>query len=388
MSAGFSSSSTAPGGVGPLSRFLPPDFDPGRPLTLIAGQGRYPELIAERARADGLALRLIGYENETEDHLVRSFGPEERVVLKVGQVGKSLKALRQFGAGAALMAGRITPGRLFKGLHPDLKAMAILARLKERNAETIFGAVAAEIEGIGVRVLDARCFMDADLATPGLMTGGRLRVEPETLEHGLKVCKEVARLDIGQGIVVERGTVLAVEAFDVFDRLPKCFHPAFAKAGTESRALANPFQPLPGLPFAGANVDRDVGRLGLANDVFQGQGDGRGEDRDFIQIQHQRLGRSQLLLFPGDRFGHPENHRTAQVEQQDLAVRPHEELFFLGVDRKLVFAGVDGPDPGLLLQPGEAVDGQDVGHENPDPDRHDEIDEDGQPHHPIHDGHG
>src|SRR4051812_13127205 len=130
-----------------------------------------------------------------------------------------LKALDEFGAGAALMAGQITPKRLFKGLHPDLKATKILLSLKRRNAETIFGAIAREIEALGVLLLDARAFLDAQLATAGCMTGRKFPIEPEYLAHGVEIARECARLDIGQGCVVRRGTVLAVEAFEGTDEM-------------------------------------------------------------------------------------------------------------------------------------------------------------------------
>ncbi|MFW6354134.1 MAG: LpxI family protein, partial [Verrucomicrobiota bacterium] len=133
--------------------------------------------------------------------------------------GKMLKALRSLGARYALFVGQITPGRLFKDLSPDIKAMTMLARLKERNAETIFGSICAEIEKIGVEMLDARAFMDAQLATEGLMTPGRQRAEPEHIAHGIRMAREIAALDIGQGVVVRKGTVLAVEAFEGTDEM-------------------------------------------------------------------------------------------------------------------------------------------------------------------------
>jgi hypothetical protein len=117
------------------------------------------------------------------------------------------------------MAGQITPRRLFKGLHPDLKAVRILASLKRRNAETIFGAIAHEIEGLGVTLLDARSFLDAHLASPGCMTGKSFPIEREYLDHGIHIARESARLDIGQGCVVRKGTVLAVEAFEGTDEM-------------------------------------------------------------------------------------------------------------------------------------------------------------------------
>jgi UDP-2,3-diacylglucosamine hydrolase len=201
------------------SAFLPAHFDSRRPIALIAGQGIYPILIARAARAAGLPLRLIGFEEETPPDLVASFSEADRRILLVGQLGKMLKSLREFDAGYALMAGQITPRRLFKGLHPDLKATRILLGLKRRNAETIFGAIAQEIEDLGITLLDARSLLDDQLATAGCMTGRSFPIPREYLDHGIQIARECARLDIGQGCVVRKGTVLAVEAFEGTDEM-------------------------------------------------------------------------------------------------------------------------------------------------------------------------
>ena len=197
-----------------MSVFLPDDFDARRPLALIAGQGNYPVLLAQRARNAGIQLRLIELGGETSPELIESFSDDKRTSVKVGQVGKLLKELKKFDAGYAVMAGQVTPGILFKGLHPDLKAIRMLAGLDRRNAETIFGAIGDEIENVGVQLLDARVFMDDDLAEEGAMVKGKEKIEPEHLAHGIEIARENARLDVGQGVVVSRGTVLAVEAFE------------------------------------------------------------------------------------------------------------------------------------------------------------------------------
>ncbi len=200
-----------------LSAFLPPDFDPRRPIALIAGQGLYPQLVAAAVRRAGVPLKLIAFDEETRPDLVASFPDADRRTLLVGQLGRMLKTLREFDAGYAIMAGQISPRRLFKGLHPDLKAVRILASLKRRNAETIFGAIAAEIEKLDIRLLDARSFLDDQLATPGCMTGRSFPIDSDYVEHGIHIARECARLDIGQGCVVRKGTVLAVEAYEGTD---------------------------------------------------------------------------------------------------------------------------------------------------------------------------
>jgi len=200
-----------------LSQFLPASFDSKKPIALIAGQGLYPKLVATAIRRAGIPLKLIAFEEETPPELVNSFPESDRRTILVGQLGKMLKALEQFEVRYALMAGQITPKRLFRGLHPDLKATRILFSLKRRNAETIFGAIAKEIEELGIHLLDARSFLDDQLATTGCMTGGRFPIESEYVDHGVHIARESARLDIGQGVVVRKGTVLAVEAFEGTD---------------------------------------------------------------------------------------------------------------------------------------------------------------------------
>lgn len=203
--------------VSPSSSFLPAHFDPRRPVALIAGQGLYPELVAAAIRRAGIPLKLIGFEEETRPDLINSFNESDRRVLLVGQLGRMLKSLKEFGAGSAIMAGQISPRRLFKGLHPDLKAVRILASLKRRNAETIFGAIAREIELLGITLIDARSFLDDQLAVEGCMTGRSFPIEQDYVNHGIHIARECARLDIGQGCVVRKGTVLAVEAYEGTD---------------------------------------------------------------------------------------------------------------------------------------------------------------------------
>ncbi len=203
----------------PVSRFLPQDFSTEKSLALIAGQGLYPELILQRAQASGYTVKLIAFEGETADELWRRFDEGSRASVKVGQIGALLKALKRFDVSYAVMAGQITPTRLFKDLHPDLKAITMLARLKRRNAETIFGAIGEEMEKINVPLLDGRVFMDDQLSEKTVMAKGAYVPEQETLSHGIEIAREIARMDIGQGVVVNKGTVLAVEAFEGTDKM-------------------------------------------------------------------------------------------------------------------------------------------------------------------------
>lgn len=176
-------------------------------------------MLVERLRENGIKTALVAFEGETSPELVAQFSPEDADTINVGQLGKLLKALRRSGAKYAMMAGQITPKRLFKGLKLDLKAMLVMAKLKRRNAETIFGAIAEQLGLAGVKMLDARAFLDGELAPRGLFAGKKWAVKEDYIRHGMEIAREMARLDIGQSCVVARGSVLAVEAWEGTDKM-------------------------------------------------------------------------------------------------------------------------------------------------------------------------
>src|SRR5258708_5038095 len=94
------------------SAFLPGNFDATRPGAISAGRGNYPMLAAAAIRRAGVPLRLVAMDDETSPELVASFPVNEKVSLNVGQIGKMLDALKNFGAGYALMAGQVKPKKL------------------------------------------------------------------------------------------------------------------------------------------------------------------------------------------------------------------------------------------------------------------------------------
>ena len=202
-----------------ISKFLPPNFDKDAQIALLAGKGEYPKITLQKAREAGANVRLVAFEDETDEDLYAAFADSDRVRINIGQLGRLLKSVKNFGAKYAIMAGQITPKKLFKGLKPDLRAFAILATLKEKNAETIFGAIASELSKVGCELLDARAFLDSNLARKGFNAGRSWSVKEEHLEHAMKIARACAGLDIGQSCVVSRGSVLAVEAFEGTDKM-------------------------------------------------------------------------------------------------------------------------------------------------------------------------
>ena len=182
-------------------------------LGIIAGNGVYPRLLADAARKAGVKkIVAAAFTGETDPVL------EQRVDvlewMRVGQLSRLLKFFRVEEIHHAIMAGQIEPKNLFD-LRPDVKALMLLGKLKHRNAESIFAAVGDELTKIDVALLPATTFLEESLASSGLIAGPNLsRQEEQDVDLGWKIAKEIARLDIGQTVIVKNGTVVAVEALE------------------------------------------------------------------------------------------------------------------------------------------------------------------------------
>jgi len=182
-------------------------------LGIIAGNGVYPRLLADAARKAGVKkIIAAAFTGETDPALAQHVDVLEW--MRVGQLNRLLKFFRAQDIHHVIMAGQIAPKNLFD-LRPDWKALLLLGKLKQRNAESIFAAIADELAKIDVDLLPATTFLEDCLASAGLIAGAKLsRREEEDADLGWKIAKELARLDIGQTIIVKNGTVVAVEALE------------------------------------------------------------------------------------------------------------------------------------------------------------------------------
>jgi DUF1009 family protein len=182
-------------------------------LGIIAGNGVYPRELAKFARKAGVKkIVAAAFTNETDPAIAQQVDVVEW--LRVGQLSRLLKFFRGQNVHHAIMAGQIAPKNLFD-LRPDWKALLVLAKLKQRNAESIFNAIANELAKVDVDLMPATSFLEDSIVTVGLIAGSKLsRREEEDIDFGWKIAKEIARLDIGQTVIVKNGTVLAVEAFE------------------------------------------------------------------------------------------------------------------------------------------------------------------------------
>jgi UDP-2,3-diacylglucosamine hydrolase len=182
-------------------------------LGILAGNGVYPRLLADSARKAGVKkIVAAAFTGETDPALKQHVDLIDW--MRVGQLNRLLKFFRAHDIHHAIMAGQIAPKNLFD-LQPDWKALLLLGKLKERNAESIFAAIADELAKIDVELLPATTFLEDSLAPSGLVAGTKLSSqEEEDVDLGWKTAKEIARFDIGQTVIVKNGTVVAVEAFE------------------------------------------------------------------------------------------------------------------------------------------------------------------------------
>jgi DUF1009 family protein len=203
-------------------------------LGIIAGNRTLPLVFAEQARRSGVKrLVAVAFDGETQPELASLV--DEIVWLKVGQLSKMITAFTDRGIKQCIMAGQIAPRHLYD-LRPDLRAVALLWRLKEKNAHTLFGAIADELRKDGVELIEATPWLKPLMPKNGFHLGPALSPEQRSdVDFGFRIAKEISRLEIGQTVVVKRGTVLAVEGFEGTD---KCLARGGELAGKDGDAVA------------------------------------------------------------------------------------------------------------------------------------------------------
>jgi len=203
-------------------------------IGLIAGNRSLPLEFARLARAAGVKrIVCTAAEGETDPALAALV--DDIVWLKVGQIGKMIATFTSRDVKQVVMLGQIAPKNLFD-FRPDLRAMGILFRLKEKNAHTIFGAIADELKKDGVELIEATPWLAPLMPQTGFALGPKLSdAQQADVEFGFKIAKEVSRLEIGQLVIVKNGTVLAVEGFEGTD---KCLARGGELAGKDDGAVA------------------------------------------------------------------------------------------------------------------------------------------------------
>jgi UDP-2,3-diacylglucosamine hydrolase len=203
-------------------------------LGIIAGSQTLPMLVAQEARKNGVRkIAAIAFEGETNPELARLVDSIEW--LRVGQLSKMVATFRKQGVEHCVMAGQIAPRNLFE-IRPDLRAMMMLFRLKEKNAHTVFGAIGDELAKEGIALIEATPWLKPAMPGAGFHLGPKLSKEDlEEVDFGFRIAKEISGLEIGQTAVVKEGVVLAVEGFEGTD---KCLTRGGELAGSKGGAVA------------------------------------------------------------------------------------------------------------------------------------------------------
>jgi len=203
-------------------------------LGIIAGDHSLPLLLARQARAMGVRkLVAIGFEEQSNRELEPLV--DKMIWMKLGQLTKLIEAFHEHGVRQCVMVGKIVPKSFFD-VRPDLRVTMAVLKLKEKNAHTLFGAFADELEKDGIKLIEATPWLRPIMPRAGFHLGPRLSEEQQAdVEFGFKIAKEVSRLEIGQSVVVKKGAVLAVEGFEGTD---KCLLRGGELAGKEGGAVA------------------------------------------------------------------------------------------------------------------------------------------------------
>ena len=191
------------------------------PIGLIAGNGSFPFLVLRAARQLGHEVTLVAIDGEASpelDALCQELGGATCTRIRLGELGKCIKAFTAAGVTRAVMAGQVKHVKVFGGIIPDLTLLSVLTRLKARNTDALIAAVADELARHGITLMDSTALLADLLARPGVLG----RAQPTDamtadFEFGYRVADIVAGLDVGQSVVVKGRAVVAVEAMEGTD---------------------------------------------------------------------------------------------------------------------------------------------------------------------------
>jgi hypothetical protein len=183
---------------------------------LIAGNGRFPFLVLEGARSQGIEMAVIAIREEASPEL-------ERVAKKfhwvsLGELSKAIELLQQEGVKQAVMAGQVKHNKIFSAIRPDWRLAKLLFSLPRKNTDSLIGAVAKVLADEGIHLVDSTAFLQPLLPEPGVLTRrGPDKDEAADIAYGLGVARQIAAMDIGQTVVIADCACVAVEAMEGTD---------------------------------------------------------------------------------------------------------------------------------------------------------------------------
>jgi hypothetical protein len=190
-------------------------------LGLIAGNGRFPFLVLDAARAAGREVTVVAIKEEAFPSLAEAASRQpgsELHWVSLGQLGRCIKLLKEAGVTEAVMAGQVKHTKLFADIVPDMTLLGVLMRLKAKHTDALIAGVADVLRENGIELLDSTTFLAPLMARPGTLTIRQpTDEEGADLDVGYRVADAIAGLDIGQTIAVKSAAVVAVEAMEGTD---------------------------------------------------------------------------------------------------------------------------------------------------------------------------
>jgi DUF1009 family protein len=183
---------------------------------LIAGNGRFPFLVLEGARSQGIEMSVIAIKEEAAPELEKIAKRLHWVSL--GELSKTIQLLQQEGVTQAVMAGQVKHNKIFSAIRPDWKLAKLLFSLPRKNTDSLIGAVARVLEEEGIRLVDSTLFLKPLVANAGVLTRRAPNEhEAEDITYGLGVARQISGMDIGQTVVIADRACVAVEAMEGTD---------------------------------------------------------------------------------------------------------------------------------------------------------------------------
>lgn len=183
---------------------------------LIAGNGKFPFMVVEGARQSGARMVVAAIREETDPSIEEL---AERVEwVGIGQLGRMIRFFKDEGVEKAIMAGQVKHVQIFSRAVPDARMLKVLLKLPRRNTDSLIGAIAAELQSEGIELINSTYFLQQHLPQSGTLTRRQPdNQEREDIEYGLEIAREIARLDLGQTIVVRAKACVAIEAMEGTD---------------------------------------------------------------------------------------------------------------------------------------------------------------------------
>jgi DUF1009 family protein len=186
-------------------------------LGLIAGNGNFPLLLLDAARAKGAEVVVAAIKEETSP-LIEKRGAAAVYWLSLGELGKLIDTFKKEGVTTAIMAGQVKHKQIFSSIRPDWRLAKVLFSLATRNTDSLIGAVAKVLAEEGINLISSTSYLEPLLAQPGVLTLRRpTETEQKNLEYGRQVARHLAQYDIGQTVVIAESACVAVEAMEGTD---------------------------------------------------------------------------------------------------------------------------------------------------------------------------